>query len=109
MPPSDVRHLLLVAFPAWGHTRPLCVLGGRLAAEAPDVAITILMAPNWFEKARVEIAAQFPIGHDALKRIRHVYPGAYVAVFRGEAITCAVAGTTFSALPRPTAIIMDVT
>ncbi|KAJ7432691.1 hypothetical protein FB451DRAFT_1479323 [Mycena latifolia] len=97
MPPPDVRHLLLVAFPAWGHTRPLCVLGGRLAAEAPDVVITILMAPNWLEKAREEIAAQFPVGHDAHERI----PGAYEAVFRGEAITCTVAGTTFSALPPP--------
>ncbi|KAJ7481807.1 UDP-Glycosyltransferase/glycogen phosphorylase [Mycena latifolia] len=104
MPPPDARHLLLVAFPAWGHTRPLCVLGGRLAAEAPDIVITILMAPNWLEKARVEIATQFPV---ALERIRHVYPGAYEAVFRGEAITCAVTGTTFSALPPPTAIIMD--
>ncbi|KAJ6591295.1 hypothetical protein DFH09DRAFT_1420435, partial [Mycena vulgaris] len=121
------HHLLLVAFPAWGHTRPLCVLGGRLAAESTDVAITILMAPNWLEQGRLEITEQFPSGHEALRRIRIVsifqsdavrpsellqpfgqfYPTAYQTLFRGKAITCATTGTTFDALPAPTALIID--
>ncbi|KAJ7121030.1 UDP-Glycosyltransferase/glycogen phosphorylase [Mycena epipterygia] len=126
---SDTRHLLLVAFPAWGHTRPLCVLGGRLAAESQDVTITILMAPNWLEKARIEIAAQFPSCHEALARIRVIsifqsdpacvrvkdfvsrlgefYPVAYRAIFRGQAIHCAMRGTTFDAFPPPRAVIID--
>ncbi|KAJ6562501.1 hypothetical protein B0H19DRAFT_1375565 [Mycena capillaripes] len=124
---SDCHHLLFVAFPAWGHTRPLCVLGSRLAAERADVVITILMAPRWLQQAKLEIAAQFPADHEALARIRIIslfqsdavrptelvgplakfYPTAYQAIFRGEAITCATTKTPFSALPAPVAVIMD--
>ncbi|KAJ7701948.1 hypothetical protein B0H17DRAFT_924175, partial [Mycena rosella] len=109
-----------------GHTRPLCVLGARLTAEASDIVITILTTPNWLARARLEIAAQFSSGHEALERIRIVsvfqsdaiqvrevvplltrfYPAVYQTVFRGDPITC-VTGATFGALPSPTAIIMD--
>ncbi|KAJ7474291.1 UDP-Glycosyltransferase/glycogen phosphorylase, partial [Mycena latifolia] len=110
----------------YGHTRPLCALAGRLAAE-PGVVITMLLAPNWLEQVDADIAAQFPSGHEALGRIRIVslfdsteknifalmpttavhYPTAYEALFRGEAIKCASRGTMFAPVPPPAIVIVD--
>ncbi|KAJ7920684.1 hypothetical protein B0H13DRAFT_2268169 [Mycena leptocephala] len=125
--PPD-KHVLNL-FEDTRHTRPLCVLGGRLAAERADIVVTILMAPNWLRQAKSEVAAQFPAGHEALARIRYriisifqsdsvripdlvrpladFYPAAYQAVFEGEVIACPTTGTVFDSFPPPTAIIMD--
>ncbi|KAJ7242105.1 hypothetical protein C8J57DRAFT_1726485 [Mycena rebaudengoi] len=123
---SSTTHLLLTVLPAWGHVRPLCALAGRLVRENNNIAITILLAPNWITQAHVEIARQFPAGSDSDK-IRVVslfdsaetqifnlfaphaeaYPAAYAKLARSEAITCATTGTTFKALPAPAALIAD--
>ncbi|KAJ6562256.1 hypothetical protein B0H19DRAFT_1143960 [Mycena capillaripes] len=125
--PSKIRHLLLVPIPAYGHTRPLCALAGRLAAAQSNVVITMLMAPNWLQQAKSDISAQFPNGHEVLERIRVVslfdsaenqlfalipaaveyYPAAYETLLRGNAIKCASTGTTFAAVPPPVAVIVD--
>lgn len=52
-----------------GHIRPICALAGRLAAE-PDVVVTLLIAPNWLGKARTDLKAYFPDGHEGHERIR---------------------------------------
>ncbi|KAJ7291005.1 hypothetical protein C8J57DRAFT_1586329 [Mycena rebaudengoi] len=90
--PSSTTHLLLTVLPAWGHVRPLCALAGRLVRENDNIAITILLAPNWITQAHAENEA---------------YPVAYAKLARGEAITCATTGTTFKALPAPAALIVD--
>jgi hypothetical protein len=84
---TEIQHILLVPLPAYGkkpitgtagteffpgHTRPLCALAGRLVA-AGNIVITMLMAPNWVQKAKSDISAQFPAGHEALERIRCVH------------------------------------
>ncbi|KAJ7231994.1 UDP-Glycosyltransferase/glycogen phosphorylase [Mycena rebaudengoi] len=123
----NAQHLLLVPFPVWGHTRPLCALGGRFV-EKHDVTVTILTTPNWLQQAHSEIATYFPNGHEALQRIRIVslfdstssrrvteliplfnksYPTAYEALFQAKPITCATMRTTFNAIPAPDAVIMD--
>ncbi|KAJ7671889.1 UDP-Glycosyltransferase/glycogen phosphorylase [Mycena rosella] len=122
-----IRHLLLVPIPAYGHTRPLCSLAGRLAVD-PSVVITLLMAPNYLEQVRSDIAAQFPSGHEAFGRIRIVslfdsteknafglmpatvehYPAAYKSLVDGNAIECASTGTKFAAIPPPAVVILDV-
>ncbi|KAJ7242108.1 UDP-Glycosyltransferase/glycogen phosphorylase [Mycena rebaudengoi] len=124
--PSSTTHILLTVLPAWGHVRPLCALAGRLVRENNNIAITILLAPNWITQAHAEIARQFPVGFNSDK-IRVVslfdsaetqifdlfaphaeaYPAAYAKLARGEAITCATTGTTFKALPPPAALIAD--
>ncbi|KAJ7161847.1 UDP-Glycosyltransferase/glycogen phosphorylase [Mycena crocata] len=124
--PTKTRHLLFVPMPAYGHIRPMCALIGRFAADH-NIIVTLLIAPNWVEQAKVDIMNQFPSGHDALGRIRVVsffsstskdvfalmapmaehYPIAYEALSRGEAIKCST-GTVFSAVPPPTALIVDV-
>ncbi|KAJ7887433.1 hypothetical protein B0H13DRAFT_892025 [Mycena leptocephala] len=123
---SKSRHLVLVPVPAYGHIRPLCALAGRLATKG-NIVITILMAPTWLQKAQSDILAQFPTGHETLERIRLVslfdstetdffaliskitesYPPVYEALFRGSAIRCASTGRGFSAVPPPTAVILD--
>ncbi|KAJ6569355.1 hypothetical protein B0H19DRAFT_1135172 [Mycena capillaripes] len=125
--PSKIRHLLLVPVPAYGHTRPLCALAGRLTAAQGNLVITMLMAPNWLQQAKSDISAQFPSGHEALERIRIVslfdtaetqlfalmpvaaerYPAACETLLRGNAIKCASTGTTFAAVPPPVAVIVD--
>ncbi|KAJ7738806.1 hypothetical protein B0H16DRAFT_1569910 [Mycena metata] len=114
MPSQNLRHLLLVPLPAYA-------LAGRLAAE-PDVVVTLLIAPNWLGKARTDLKAYFPDGHEGHERIRilsifqsrardadflgHLgpmstkhYPGAYKTLYRGESIKCATTGKTFPAVP----------
>ncbi|KAJ7627934.1 hypothetical protein DFH06DRAFT_725204 [Mycena polygramma] len=124
---SNTQHLVLAPVPAYGHTRPLCALAGRLTAHS-NVVITMLMAPNYLKEAQGDIAAQFAAGHEALSRIRIVslldssetqpfvlmplvaglYPAAYETLWRGDAIACASTGTTFAAVPPPVAVVLDV-
>ncbi|KAF8194757.1 hypothetical protein K438DRAFT_1968703 [Mycena galopus ATCC 62051] len=121
------RHLLLVPIPAYGHTRPLCALAGRLATHA-NIVVTILVAPNWLHKARSDVSAQFPTGGAVLARIRVVslfdsteselfkllpmamehFPAAYETLLRGKAIRCASMGTMFPAAAPPSAVVLDI-
>ncbi|KAJ7265620.1 hypothetical protein C8J57DRAFT_390312 [Mycena rebaudengoi] len=122
--PSSTTHLLLTAAPAWGHIRPLCALAGRLVGENDNVAITILLAPNWITQAHAEISRQLPTDSNKIRvaslfdsaekdifnlfaPLAEAYPAAYAKLARGEAITCATTGTTFKALPAPAALITD--
>ncbi|KAJ7233496.1 hypothetical protein C8J57DRAFT_1577725 [Mycena rebaudengoi] len=125
--PSSITHLVLTVLtvlPVWGHVRPLCALAGRLVRENNHVAITILLAPNWITQADAEFARQFPAGSDKIRVVSlfasaetqftnlfpphaAAYPAAYAKLVREETITCATTGTTFKALPAPTALIAD--
>ncbi|KAJ7174998.1 UDP-Glycosyltransferase/glycogen phosphorylase [Mycena crocata] len=123
----NTRHIVLVPIPAYGHIRPICAFICRAVASR-NVVVTLLLAPNWLEKARADIDSQLPGDSEALDRIRIVslfespdtdlfalmaltverYPFAYNTLFRGDAIRCATTGTTFAAMPSPTVIIMDI-
>ncbi|KAJ7473185.1 hypothetical protein B0H11DRAFT_2037540 [Mycena galericulata] len=125
--PSNTRHLLFVPIPAYGHIRPLCSLAGRLA-QAPNIVITVLVAGNWLEKTKFDVAAQYPKDHEALSRIRVIslfeptdenmfnilpemqahYPPAYEKLFRAKAVHCATTGKEYAAVPRPSVIIGDI-
>ncbi|KAJ7671650.1 UDP-Glycosyltransferase/glycogen phosphorylase [Mycena polygramma] len=118
-------HFLLVPLPSWGHVRPICVLAGRIAAEGN--LVTILMAPNLLDKAKLEVSSQFPGGHEALLLIRVVsmfdssetqifqlikpfaesYPVAYETLYLKKPMQCATTGATFDAAPAPAAVILD--
>ncbi|KAJ7217245.1 hypothetical protein GGX14DRAFT_44333 [Mycena pura] len=124
--PGYPVHVLLLPLPSWGHVRPLCVLTGHLVAEG-NSTITLLMAPNLLEKARAEVARQFPERHPAVQKIRIVsmcnstetdifklikpftetYPTLYKRLQQGEAIECATTGTTFDAVAAPSVAILD--
>ncbi|KAF8965570.1 hypothetical protein BDZ97DRAFT_1757126 [Flammula alnicola] len=123
-------HLLLVPFPAWGHTRPILVLATRLVHEREDVIVTVLVGPSVLEKAHSDISTQFrhtAESDSARRRIRLVsafnsnekdlfkhlppfaeaYPAAYKTLLETKPITCATTGTTFDVAPAPSAIVMD--
>ncbi|KAF8965569.1 UDP-Glycosyltransferase/glycogen phosphorylase [Flammula alnicola] len=128
-------HLLLVPFPAWGHTRPILVLATRLVHEREDVIVTVLVGPNVLEKAHSDISTHFhhtAESDSARRRIRgkfkrlvsafssdekdhfkHIqpfaeaYPAAYKTLLEIKPITCVTTGTTFDAAPAPSVIVMD--
>ncbi|KAF5310569.1 hypothetical protein D9619_008191 [Psilocybe cf. subviscida] len=122
-----VYHILLVTVPSWGHVRPLLALAVRLAFERDDIVLTILIPPNMLDKGIADIDLQIdsqsvakrirllttfapePTDHGlaALVKFGQAYTAVYKHLFAGEAVTCAVKGTTFDALPAPVAIIMD--
>ena len=62
-----------------GHTRPVCVLAGRLLLEKENTVVTFLATPQQIEQVRKDISNQFPesvvsseVKENALKRIRLV-------------------------------------
>ncbi|KAJ7153120.1 UDP-Glycosyltransferase/glycogen phosphorylase [Mycena crocata] len=123
---TKTPHLAFVPMPSYSHIRPMCTLIGRFAADR-NIVVTLLLAPNCVEQAKLDIMNQFSSGHEALERIRVVsffsststdifslmapmaehYPTAYETLFRGNPITCST-GTVFPAVAPPTAIIVDI-
>ncbi|KAF8194683.1 hypothetical protein BJ912DRAFT_1087311 [Pholiota molesta] len=126
---TKTTHLILLAIPAWGHVRPLLVLASRLVLERDDLVLTVILGPTVIEKALSDVATQFPDESQAhlRDRIRIVaafdtqeldlfkvmgelvgaYPPVYQTLLEEKPITCAKTGTTFEAVPAPTAVIMD--
>ncbi|KDR69167.1 hypothetical protein GALMADRAFT_145572 [Galerina marginata CBS 339.88] len=122
-------HLLFSAFPAWGHVRPFCILAARLVNENENIVVTMIIASMFLDKAHAEISSEFRDGasENARERIRvlstfnltsqeiselmkplaETYASAYQALSQGSPVTCAVKGTTFDAVPAPTAVILD--
>ncbi|KAF8194649.1 hypothetical protein BJ912DRAFT_924123 [Pholiota molesta] len=122
-------HLVLLAIPAWGHIRPLLVLAARLVLERDDLVLSVILAPTMIEKALSDVSTHFPEESQAhlRERIRIVapfdtqepdmfkvmgefigaYAPAYQTLLQEKPITCAKTGSTFEAVPAPTAIIMD--
>ncbi|KIM47087.1 glycosyltransferase family 1 protein [Hebeloma cylindrosporum] len=133
-PSIPYSHFLLVPLPAFGHTRPVCVLAARLVLEEENVVLTFFAPPHQFEQVRKDISNQLPdslissdVKEKALKRIRIVttfkstdnnvfnlstpffqsYPGAYETLYHGRPFTCATTGKVFDAMPPPVAVILD--
>ncbi|KAK6987722.1 glycosyltransferase family 1 protein [Favolaschia claudopus] len=128
MSAESIRHILLFPLPAYGHTRPMCALAGRFAGQGTNIVVTLLTGSTWLQNVEADVGAQFPTGHEALKRIRIVslfdatdprvftaiptaiqhFPAAYETLFHGKSITCTSTQKTFPAVPRLSALILDV-
>ncbi|KAF4612109.1 hypothetical protein D9613_004547 [Agrocybe pediades] len=123
-------HIFCIAFPAWGHARPFCILAARLVKENPDVILTLLLPPNLLSKAQDEVDAELheASSQDMRTRIRILssfqmtasdpfmaivqqtiatYPDIYKALHTGESVTCATRGTVFDAVEPPSIAVMD--
>lgn len=92
---SPIRHIVFSAVPAWGqcftlinsphfrphsctgHTRPFCILAARLVKENENVVVTMLISPNFLDKAHREISAELQSGDSKVtrQRIRQVLLG----------------------------------
>ncbi|KAG5650746.1 hypothetical protein H0H81_011177 [Sphagnurus paluster] len=127
MKSSNSSHFLLVPFLAWGHTRPICALAARMISENPNLLITIFAEARFLQKSRFEVTRQFDAESPIIKRIRILsifrpiqgdlakiteafgesYAVAYETLAKAEPITCTETGTTFEAVPAPTALIID--
>ncbi|KAF8797535.1 UDP-Glycosyltransferase/glycogen phosphorylase [Phlegmacium glaucopus] len=131
MTSTNISHLLLLPFAAWGHIRPFCVLATRIVREQENSVVTFIVVPHLLEKARAEISRQFrdepsetakalqririlspcPSNDaemfDAVKIFADAYPAAYQTLYEAKPITCSVTGTTFDAVPAPSLAILD--
>ncbi|PPQ96596.1 hypothetical protein CVT26_010751, partial [Gymnopilus dilepis] len=129
-PMPAIKHYVFTAFPAWGHVRPFCILGARLAKEDENNVITMILDPKLLDKAHQEVSAELrnELSRDVLRRIRIVgayeptdsvdvvqlmkvlaesYVGTYRALVQSNAITCAVTGTVFDPVSPPNVVILD--
>ncbi|KAF8908227.1 hypothetical protein CPB84DRAFT_213525 [Gymnopilus junonius] len=126
---SLTKHIVFSAFPAWGHTRPFCILAARLVKEHENVVVTMLIAPNFLDKAHREISAELQSEHFevARQRIRvlstihsdsdnlfqllgplaETYASTYQTLVQEKSITCAMRSTVFDPVPVPTVVILD--
>ncbi|KAF9554029.1 hypothetical protein CPC08DRAFT_727439, partial [Agrocybe pediades] len=53
-----LTHIVFTSIPAWGHTRPLCILAARLVKENKNVVVSLVQAPMLYDKAQAEISAE---------------------------------------------------
>lgn len=67
-----MAHLVVVALPLWGHTRPLCVFIAKIQKQSKCL-VTFFVADLLLAKVKVEIARQYSSQEDeALRSIRPV-------------------------------------
>ncbi|KAG6831438.1 hypothetical protein H0H92_010651 [Tricholoma furcatifolium] len=108
---------------------PLCVLAARLLAENETVMITFFTTANYYERTQFELSRQLNCESSAFRRIRLVsimkptapdpktllvsfaqsYRPAYEALALERPLTCLTTGSVLNPVPKPTAIIMDIT
>ncbi|OCH85806.1 UDP-Glycosyltransferase/glycogen phosphorylase [Obba rivulosa] len=124
-PGTTQKHVVLLAYEAWGHTRPFCVLAARLA-KLHDVQVTIFTTQGFFERVHAELARSFKQDDtDLWSRIRiiallhegshpldaGVYDANFADAFRRlmehEPITCAHTQVQHGPLTVPSAVFLD--
>ncbi|TFY68832.1 hypothetical protein EVJ58_g776 [Rhodofomes roseus] len=119
-------HLVLFAYEAWGHARPLCNLAARLAQGAEGTTVTFLTTPAFYDRVNSELLRNFdadePHPLDRIRVIALNNPGAHALdteglheafaealekLVKGLPLQCVHTGTTYNAVPRPKAVIID--
>ncbi|KAJ3015939.1 hypothetical protein NUW54_g917 [Trametes sanguinea] len=117
------KHIVALAYQAWGHVRPLIQLSARLA-KIRQVHVTFLTADGLLDKATNELARGFEPGEEAYaSRVRIISLGevstlsvasldeaitrACEKLVAGEEVQCVKTGTVHRALPPPQAAIFD--
>ncbi|KAF7979345.1 hypothetical protein HWV62_42773 [Athelia sp. TMB] len=121
-------HLVVVALPLWGHTRPLCVFIAKLQQQSRCL-VTFFVAELLLAKVTAEIARQYaPADAALLASIRIVsildahrdngdlpkviaayapaYAAPYAALVAQQPLTCTT-GRVHAAAPPPSAVILD--
>ena len=67
--PADIKgHIVTVALPAWGHTKPLCALLARHTRIRPTHA-TIFTSDSLRPQVVAEVNRQFADGEEGLKKL----------------------------------------
>ncbi|OSX64471.1 glycosyltransferase family 1 protein [Postia placenta MAD-698-R-SB12] len=118
-------HVVLFAYEAWGHTRPLCNLAVRLAKTRPAI-ITLFTTHVFYDRVKRELrrsvqSADGPLlddirvialhntGRHALdnKVLDESFAEAYEQLVNGEPVKCAHTGHCVEAVSSPDAVIID--
>ncbi|KAI0823359.1 UDP-Glycosyltransferase/glycogen phosphorylase [Trametes gibbosa] len=123
MADSTDKHVVVFAYQAWGHARPLSNLVTRFVKLRP-IHVTVLTHDGFLERVHAEIARGFkPHEHEYAKRIRVLTVGpaqlmasqesdehfkiVWERLVAEEFITCCKTHEVLPALPKPHAIIID--
>ncbi|OSD03897.1 glycosyltransferase family 1 protein [Trametes coccinea BRFM310] len=117
------KHVVALAYQAWGHTRPLVQLSARLV-KMRSLHVTFFTTNAFFDKVLVELARSFELGEEAYaSRVRVISLGesvllsgeavdegfrrACVKLVAGQELQCVKTGKVHAALPPPRAAIID--
>ncbi|KAJ3554094.1 hypothetical protein NM688_g3283 [Phlebia brevispora] len=122
---NDCSHLVLAAYAAWGHTKPLCSFAARLV-KTRDVYVTLFMAPWFYDRVDEEVSRSFDEHEaDARARLRLIaleatdegflemdgfnpaFEKAYQALVRGQPLVCAKTAKEHGPVPNPDAVVLD--
>ncbi|KAI0664707.1 UDP-Glycosyltransferase/glycogen phosphorylase [Cubamyces menziesii] len=123
MSTSTQKHVVAFPFQAWGHCRPLITLAARFVKLRP-VYVTFLTTSMVYDKVQAELARNFEPGEEeSAGRVRVIsidegqfltsesidasFKTTWAKLIASEELTCAKTGTTYSALVKPQAIIVD--
>ncbi|OCH85811.1 UDP-Glycosyltransferase/glycogen phosphorylase [Obba rivulosa] len=123
--PTTKKHIVLLAYEAWGHTRPLCVLAARMV-KSHAVDITFFTTQNYFIRVNAELRRSFqPEEAHLLALIRVIalvnegatpldsakldanFAEAYRRLVAQEPVTCAHSNAVHQPLDKPAAAILD--
>ncbi|PSR79622.1 hypothetical protein PHLCEN_2v6923 [Hermanssonia centrifuga] len=123
---STKSHILLAAYQAWGHTRPLCTLAARIV-KSRSILVTLVTTRPFFDRVEKEISRNFSPEETSLKsRIRLValatneanpmdimslnisFATAYETLAKEEPLTCFKTGEQLPAVPSPDVAILDI-
>ncbi|KAI0745133.1 UDP-Glycosyltransferase/glycogen phosphorylase [Earliella scabrosa] len=122
--PSSEKHIVCQAMQAWGHTRPLIHLAARIVKLRP-VVLTMLTTDGFYERVKTEFSRSFDDDEaEYAKRVRVISAGE-VAFLRSEEadkcfenawktlieereLVCTKSAMSHPALPKPTAVILDI-
>ncbi|OCH85798.1 UDP-Glycosyltransferase/glycogen phosphorylase [Obba rivulosa] len=123
--PTTKKHIVLFAYEAWGHTRPLCVLAARMV-KSHAVDITFFTTQNYFIRVNAELRRSFqPEEAHLLALIRVIalvnegatpldtakldanFAEAYRRLVAQEPVTCAHSNAVHQPLDKPAAAILD--
>ncbi|THG97535.1 hypothetical protein EW026_g4483 [Hermanssonia centrifuga] len=123
---KSILHLVLAAYQAWGHVKPLCNLAARIVKSRP-VTVTLVTARPFHERVDQELARSFEENENHFRRrIRVVaimtneqnpfdvqgfnasFSELYKKLADEEAVVCAKTGETLEQLNSPDAAILGI-
>ncbi|KAH9927679.1 uncharacterized protein B0H18DRAFT_932440 [Fomitopsis serialis] len=121
---ADDSHLVLFAYEAWGHARPLCNLASRLV-QLRNASVTFFTTPAFYDRVKAELARNFDDNELLMTRIRVVallhtgihsldnsvlddsFARAFGKLVKGERLQCVQTGTIYQPTAPPKAAIID--
>ncbi|KAH9832558.1 uncharacterized protein C8Q71DRAFT_258990 [Rhodofomes roseus] len=122
--PSSHGHIVVFAYEAWGHARPLCNLAARLV-QSRNIIVTFFTTPAFYDRVMSELLRNFDadgLGLDRIRVITLIHTGmhsldntvlndsfaqAFDKLAEGDPVQCVHTGVTHEPVSPPKAVIID--